>query len=67
MNLVKGLGEMAGGKRDDPKYSQVSGFVPKELALQFKATCTLQEITQSDALEDALRDWLAKVQKTAEK
>lgn len=54
---------MAGGKRDDPKFAQVSGFVLKELALQFKATCTLQELTQSDAIEEALKDWLAKIQK----
>ncbi len=67
MNSAKGLSEMAGGKRDDPKYSQVSGFVPKELALQFKATCTLQEVTQSDALEQALKDWLSKVQEKAKK
>ncbi len=67
MNPGKGLSEMAGGKRDDPKYAQVSGFVPKDLALQFKATCTLQETTQSDALEEALKDWLAKVQQPVTK
>ena len=61
MNLA-GTTEVAGGKRDDPKFAQVSGFVPKELALQFKATCTLQELTQSDAIEEALKDWLAKIQ-----
>lgn len=62
MNSIR-ANEVAGGKRDDPKYSQVSGFVPKELALQFKATCTLQEVTQSEAIEDALKLWLEQVKK----
>lgn len=62
MNSIR-TSEVAGGKRDDPNYSQVSGFVPKELALQFKATCTLQEVTQSEALETALRLWLEQVKK----
>lgn len=49
---------MPGGKRDDPNYMQVSGFVPKELALQFKANAMLQELTLSDALEQAIRAWM---------
>lgn len=62
MNSAK-VTEVAGGKRDDPNYAQVSGFVPKELALQFKATCTLQEVTQSEALEKAIKIWLEQVKK----
>jgi len=62
MNLA-GSSEVAGGKRDDPKYAQVSGFVPKDLALNFKATCTLQELTQSDAIEAALNLWLEQIKK----
>lgn len=53
--------DMAGGRRDDPNFSQVSGYIPKEVALQFKATCTLVEISQTDALEEAIRLWLEKV------
>ena len=49
---------MAGGKRDNPDYLQISGYVPKSLGLQFKAACTLQELSQSDALEMALEAWL---------
>ncbi|MBD2074337.1 hypothetical protein H6F86_10655 [Phormidium sp. FACHB-592] len=60
--MSEGLESMAGGKRDDPKYAQVSGFIPKELALQFKATCMLQETTLSEALENAVRLWLAQIQ-----
>ena len=65
--MIEGLESMAGGKRDDPKYAQVSGFIPKDLALQFKATCMLQETTQSEALENAVRLWLAQVQAEAPK
>ena len=52
---------MAGGKREDPNYSQVSGFIPKELALQFRVVCTMQETTQSDALEQAVRFWVESI------
>ena len=49
---------MAGGKRDDPDYAQVSGYIPKKLALKFKAACTMRETTQSEALERAVESWL---------
>lgn len=49
---------MAGGKRDDPGYAQVSGYIPKKLALKFKAACTMRETTQSEALEKAVEAWL---------
>jgi hypothetical protein len=45
-------------KRDDPNYSQVSGYVPKDLARRFRIACTSQEISQSEALEEALEKWL---------
>ncbi len=45
-------------KRDDPNYSQVSGYVPKDLARRFKIACTSKEISQSEALEEALGRWL---------
>ena len=49
---------MAGGKRDNPDYAQVSGYIPKKLALEFKAACTMRETTQSEALEKAVKTWL---------
>jgi hypothetical protein len=52
------LEPMAGGKRDDPNYSQVSGFIPKKLALRFRATCAMQETTHSEALEQAVEWWI---------
>lgn len=53
-----GIDPMAGGKREDPDYAQVSGYVPKKLALKFKAACTMRETTQSEALERAIEAWL---------
>ncbi len=47
-------------KRDDPNYAQVSGYVPKDLARRFKIACTSKEISQSEALEEALDQWLEK-------
>jgi len=64
---IEGLDLMAGGKRDDPTYLQISGYVPKEVGLQFKATCTLQEVSQSEALEEAIQEWLAKVKASSSK
>ncbi len=55
---------MAGGKKDDPNYSQVSGHVPKELALRFRIACTAKEITISEALEKALEVWLEQESKS---
>ncbi len=45
-------------KRDDPNYSQVSGYIPKDLALRFKIACTSKEIAQSQAMEEAIQRWL---------
>jgi hypothetical protein len=47
-------------KRDDPNYAQVSGYVPKELALRFKVLCTSEEMSQSEALEEAISLWMQK-------
>jgi len=58
---------MAGGKKDDPNYSQVSGHVPKELALKFRITCTAKEITISEALEKALEVWLEQESRSEKK
>lgn len=53
---------MVVNKRDDPNYSQVSGYIPKDLALRFKIACTSKEITQSEALEEAVERWLEDAQ-----
>lgn len=49
---------MAASRRADPGFSQVSGYVPKELALDFKVACTRAELSQSEALEQALALWI---------
>jgi hypothetical protein len=46
-------------KRDDPNYAQVSGHIPKDKALEFKVACTRKQISQSEALEEAIDKWLA--------
>lgn len=48
------------GKRQDPNYQQVSGYVPKPLALKFKSTCVALEIDISEALEQMIQEWLDK-------
>lgn len=35
------------GKRGDPSYKLISGYVPKELALLFKTICVATETDQS--------------------
>lgn len=47
-------------RRDDPNFAQVSGYIPKDKALSFKIACTALQITQSDALDEAISLWLAK-------
>jgi hypothetical protein len=47
-------------KRDDPNYAQVSGYVQKDKALKFKINCTALQITQSEALDEAISLWLEK-------
>lgn len=45
-------------KRFDPTYSQICGYIPKELARKFKVTCATREINQSEALEQMITTWL---------
>ena len=47
-------------KRHSPDYSQVCAYIPKQLALQFKAACTLEQTNQSSVIEVLVADWLAK-------
>ncbi|MDY7014096.1 MAG: hypothetical protein SVX43_10970 [Cyanobacteriota bacterium] len=47
-------------RRDDPNFAQVSGYIDKEVVIDFKLACTLLEISQTDALEDAIKLWLEK-------
>ncbi|WP_026082724.1 ribbon-helix-helix domain-containing protein [Mastigocladopsis repens] len=47
-------------KRRSADYKQVSGYVPVELAREFKSVCAREGVSQSSALEGMLREWLAK-------
>lgn len=51
-------------RRGDPNYAQVSGYLPKELVLQFKIACTAKEVSITDALEQAVQLWLAQNQQS---
>lgn len=55
--------QMAAGRRTDPNYSQVSGYLPKDLVIRFKVTCTQKELSQTDALEQAIDVWLQQNEK----
>ncbi|TBR61801.1 CopG family transcriptional regulator [Mastigocladus laminosus UU774] len=41
-------------------YKQVSGYVPVDLAREFKSICAREGLSQSDALEEIIREWLGK-------
>lgn len=49
---------MAANRRTDPNFSQVSGFLPRDVALQFKIACTAKEISMTEGLEQAVMLWL---------
>ena len=45
-------------KRDNPRYANVSGYIPKRLASQFKRRCKNQSLSISDGLENAVNSWM---------
>ncbi|NJL10676.1 MAG: ribbon-helix-helix protein, CopG family [Calothrix sp. SM1_7_51] len=47
-------------RRRSDEYKQVSGYVPQELARAFKSICAGEGMSQSDALEEMLYEWVAK-------
>ena len=53
-------GSLMASRRRDPAYSQVSVYVPKELAVDFKVACTRAGINQSEAMEEAISLWIQK-------
>lgn len=53
---------MAASKRHDPDYSQVSGYIPKDVALTFKSICVAKEVSISEALEQMIREWIQQQQ-----
>lgn len=47
-------------RRRSDDYKQVSGYVPNTLAREFKIVCAREGLSQSDALEEMLYEWIAK-------
>jgi hypothetical protein len=47
-------------RRRSEDYKQVSGYVPLELALEFKSICARLDISQSDAIEEMVQEWISK-------
>ncbi len=44
---------------------EVRGRVPKDLKIAFEIACARLEVTQTAALEEAIRDWLRKKESKA--
>ena len=47
-------------RRRSDDYKQVSGYVPIELARELKSICARLGVSQSDALEEMIREWIPK-------
>ena len=45
-------------RRDNPKFTQVSGYVLKELAISFKTTCTSLGLSFAEGMEQSIEKWL---------
>lgn len=39
---------------------EVRGRIPQDLKIAFEVACARLELSQSNALEDAIKDWLTK-------
>lgn len=51
------------GRRSDPNYSQVYAYIPKELVIEFKVALARNELSMAEALEQAVRLWLERMEK----
>ncbi|MBR8838205.1 MAG: hypothetical protein DSM106950_30430 [Stigonema ocellatum SAG 48.90 = DSM 106950] len=47
-------------RRRSDDYKQISGYVPLEVAREFKSICARDGVSQSDALEEMLCEWITK-------
>ncbi len=46
------------GKRGNPDYSPISGYVPKQTAHLFRVICTALDVSQSEILEQIVTNWV---------
>lgn len=54
-------------RRRSEDYKQVSGYVPLELALEFKSICARLNMSQSDVIEEMVQEWISKTTGTIPK
>lgn len=45
-------------KSKNNNYSQISGYIPKDLALKFRVTCKAEQVEISEVLENLISQWL---------
>jgi hypothetical protein len=50
-------------KANDPDYFQLRGHISKNLALRFKAICSMRQIDFGKGMEEALEPWVEKEEK----
>ncbi|MBG1268033.1 hypothetical protein [Nostoc sp. WHI] len=48
------------GRRNNPEYSQITALISKDIAKKFRLYCTDQEIQITDAVEEAMKEYLSK-------
>jgi hypothetical protein len=54
------MGAQKPSRRRNPDYRQFSAYVPLDLYRSLKMRLAEQELELSEAVEDAIRDWLGK-------
>lgn len=47
------------GKRSSEEYTQISAYLPKELAKDFRPICSSRKLEHSGVLEKLLTTWVA--------
>ncbi len=45
-------------RRDDPSFAQLSAYLPKELVTRFKVICAKTDLSQTEAMELAIKLWV---------
>jgi hypothetical protein len=45
-------------RRQSPNYRQISGHIPIDMYRKFKSVCALRDVSQSEALEQAINIWM---------
>jgi hypothetical protein len=48
-------------RKRDPNFGQICFHVPRDLLKEFKLLCVMEERSQSEVGEEALREWVEKI------